>query len=151
MADLTKTLCSPTFWVASVIVGTIIAVLATYIRDGIDWTASKLSANSREQSEKFREFRASEVQYLKENPQEMLFLGMQELRARLRAMVGSINAIGLMIVSTFCFNNNSPVSGIIGLLLMAFSCAYSLAYIKHAISLEKLLHEARQSKYEDYL
>ena len=157
MKEIFEQITSPTWWVTVVIVGILINLASAYLKDPTDRIASRFSSARREQSAKRLNQRKEKIEYLASNPSEIPIAAMQEIRYRIRAMFAFIGLLGFFAIGLAGFKNSEdPKVGGVGVIsstafLMGFACCtLGVHFQGRAVSIERIVIEARKSKYDDY-
>jgi len=153
METLQDNLKSASWWLGVVLVSILINIISAYLKSRTDSLFSKFSTKWRLRSIARKEAEKAELDYLQSNPCEHVFLGLQELRHRVRS--GAYLVFGFML-GTFgiplleqddLFLRASAVFfmllAIVALLISGFEHSW-------AVRLQRLLTDARKSKYAVY-
>jgi hypothetical protein len=138
MDDLRDNLTSMSYWVCVVLATVLINIGTAYLKPVLDKWASHLSARRRLQSEAQEIAMAAKRDYLKANPSELVFVGLQEIRHLIRSLSAVLTPYGTVI---------SRVLSIFCLVLGLFYVVGAQSEWNEATRLKRLLGEARSSTF----
>lgn len=99
MDKIIENFSSLQWWIGVVIVGIVINLFSSYFKKGIDDFFSFISNKWKNRSKIKKEKHEMEIQYLIQNPNELSFLGIKELRLRIRSATNIILALMGLVLS----------------------------------------------------
>jgi hypothetical protein len=150
MDDLRDNLTSMSYWVCVVLATVLINIGTAYLKPVLDKWASHLSARRRLQSEAQEIAMAAKRDYLKANPSELVFVGLQEIRHLIRSLSAVLTCFAFMGCSALL----APYGTVISRVLSIFCLVLGLFYVvgaqsewNEATRLKRLLGEARSSTF----
>lgn len=106
MDKILSNLTSPAWWIGVVLVGTLVSLIAAYLKPVIDKVLSRLSTYWKERVEQKNKKREEEIMFLRDNPEQRIATHFQEMSCRIRATQYFILSVMVLVFSFTAFEGN---------------------------------------------
>ena len=151
--DFSKDIFTISWWISVVVVGISINIVSAYLKNRIDKYLSGISNIWKRRVAIQDDIRKEKLDYLIANPNEQLFVSMQELRWRGRATYFGCMSIWMMMMAVFIMINPLPYWKFFFLFMAIFSTLSIILAVMSSTSAGRvlaLLNDARKSKFNHY-